>query len=254
MNEREPHVSDFDGTVAMITGAARGIGEASAKALSDAGAAVAICDVLDDDGERTAAAINAAGGSAVYIHTDVADPASVQSAVTAIVERFGRLDFAHNNAGVFSPAPTADLDVERWRWVIDVNLTGVFLCMKYQLPHIVKSRGAVVNTASVWSQAGAATQAAYSASKHGVVGLTRTAALDYGATGVRVNAIAPGPIATAMTASVPEDIMNVVVGRTAAGRYGRPEEVGKAVVWLCSPASSYVNGVVLPVDGGWLAS
>ncbi|MET0456306.1 MAG: SDR family NAD(P)-dependent oxidoreductase [Mycobacterium sp.] len=247
-------MTDFDGKVAMVTGAARGIGAASAMALSDVGAAVAICDVLDEDGERTAADINAAGGSAIYVHTDVADAESVESAVTQIVGHFGRLDFAHNNAGVFSPAPTADLDVERWRWVIDVNLTGVFLCMKYQLPHIVNHTGAVVNTASVWSQAGAATQAAYSASKHGVVGLTRTAALDYGATGVRINAIAPGPIATAMTASVPGDIMDAVVGRTAAGRYGRPDEVGKAVVWLCSPDSSYVNGVVLPVDGGWLAA
>ncbi|BBY30344.1 SDR family NAD(P)-dependent oxidoreductase [Mycolicibacterium sediminis] len=246
-------MTDFDGKVAMVTGAARGIGAASAMALASAGAAVAICDVLDEDGERTAAGINAAGGSAIYVHTDVADAPSVESTVARIVDRFGRLDFAHNNAGVFSPAPTADLDVERWRWVIDVNLTGVFFCMKYQLPHIVKNTGAVVNTASVWSQAGAATQAAYSASKHGVVGLTRTAALDYGTTGVRINAIAPGPIATAMTASVPTEIMDAVVGRTAAGRYGQPDEVGKAVVWLCSPDSSYVNGAVLPVDGGWLA-
>ena len=247
-------MSDFDGKVAMVTGAARGIGAASARALSDAGASVAICDVLDEDGQRTAAELNASGGSAIYVHTDVSSADSVESAVGRIVDTFGRLDFAHNNAGVFSPAPTADLDVERWRWVIDVNLTGVFLCMKYQLPHILKSTGAVLNTASVWAQAGAATQAAYSASKHGVVGLTRTAALDYGSTGVRINAVAPGPIATAMTAAVPTEIMDVVVGRTAAGRYGRPDEVGKAVVWLCSPASSYVNGAVLPVDGGWLAA
>jgi NAD(P)-dependent dehydrogenase (short-subunit alcohol dehydrogenase family) len=246
-------IEGFEGKVAMVTGAARGIGAASARALADPGAAVAICDVLDADGAQTAAEITATGGSAVYLHTDVSNAESVQSTVARIVEHFGRLDFAHNNAGVFSPAPTADLAVEQWRWVIDVNLTGVFLCMKYQLPHIVKNTGAVVNTASVWSQAGAATQAAYSASKHGVVGLTRTAALDYGAAGVRVNAIAPGPIATAMTASVPSAVMDAVIGRTAADRYSAPEEVGKAVVWLCSPASSYVNGAVVPVDGGWLA-
>jgi NAD(P)-dependent dehydrogenase (short-subunit alcohol dehydrogenase family) len=246
-------VTDFDGKVAMVTGAARGIGAASARALSEAGAAVAICDVLDEDGERTVAEINASGGSAIYVHTDVSSAESVEASVTRIVDQFGRLDFAHNNAGVFSPAPTADLALELWQWVIDVNLTGVFLCMKSQLPHILRNTGAVVNTASVWSQAGAATQAAYSASKHGVVGLTRTAALDYGATGVRINAIAPGPIATSMTASVPAEIMDAVVGRTAAGRYGKPDEVGKAVVWLCSPDSSYVNGAVLPVDGGWLA-
>jgi len=245
----------LDGKVAMVTGAARGIGAASAQALAANGAAVVICDLLDDAAEETVAAITDKGGRASYFRTDVSDSASVQSAIRHAEDTFGPLDIAHNNAGTFHPAPLADLADEDWARVINVNLTGVFLCMKYQLKSMVpRGTGAIVNTASVWSMAGAPTQAAYAASKHGVVGLTKTAALDYGAAGVRINAVAPGPIATAMTAAVPTDVMNSIVGRTAAGRYGQPDEVGQAVAWLCSDQASYVNGAVLPVDGGWLAS
>ncbi|AII10770.1 SDR family NAD(P)-dependent oxidoreductase [Rhodococcus opacus] len=245
----------LDGKVAMVTGAARGIGAASAQALAVNGAAVVICDLLDDAAEETVAAITDKGGRASYFRTDVSDSASVQSAIRHAEDTFGPLDIAHNNAGTFHPAPLADLADEDWARVINVNLTGVFLCMKYQLQSMVtRGTGAIVNTASVWSMAGAPTQAAYAASKHGVVGLTKTAALDYGAAGVRINAVAPGPIATAMTAAVPTDVMNSIVGRTAAGRYGQPDEVGQAVAWLCSDQASYVNGAVLPVDGGWLAS
>lgn len=244
----------LDGTVAMVTGAARGIGAASAKALAAQGAAVVICDLLDDDAGDTVAAITDAGGQASYVRTDVSDSASVQSAIRYAENTFGPLDYAHNNAGTFHPAPLADLEDDDWARVLEVNLTGVFLCMKYQLRSMLsRRRGAIVNTASVWSMAGAPSQGAYAASKHGVVGLTKTAALDYGGAGIRVNAVAPGPIATAMTAAVPSDVMNHVVDRTAAGRYGQPDEVGQAVAWLCSDAASYVNGTILPVDGGWLA-
>ncbi|AII11422.1 SDR family NAD(P)-dependent oxidoreductase [Rhodococcus opacus] len=245
----------LNGKVAMVTGAARGIGAASAQALAANGAAVVICDLLDDAAEETVAAITDKGGRASYFRTDVSDSASVQSAIRHAEDTFGPLDIAHNNAGTFHPAPLADLADADWARVINVNLTGVFLCMKYQLQSMVpRGTGAIVNTASVWSMAGAPTQAAYAASKHGVVGLTKTAALDYGAAGVRINAVAPGPIATAMTAAVPTDVMNSIVGRTAAGRYGQPDEVGQAVAWLCSDQASYVNGALLPVDGGWLAS
>ncbi|NMO01991.1 SDR family oxidoreductase [Gordonia sp. TBRC 11910] len=247
-------MNDFTGKVAMITGAGRGIGAATARVFADAGAAVAICDVLDDDAEETAAAIRRGGGAAISIHTDVSDGRSVQSAVAHVLEKYGRLDFAHNNAGTFSPAPLADVSEEDFRKVIAVNLTGVFLCMKYQIPHLVETSGAIVNTASVWSMAGAPNQSAYSASKHGVVGLTRTAAIDYGERGIRVNAVAPGPIATAMTASVPTEIMESVVSRTTLSRYGQPDEIGKVVAWLCSSEASYLNGAVVPVDGGWLAA
>ncbi|AII11020.1 SDR family NAD(P)-dependent oxidoreductase [Rhodococcus opacus] len=245
----------LDGKVAIVTGAARGIGAASARAFAANGAAVVICDLLDDDAADTVATITDKGGRASYIRTDVSDSASVQAAITHAENTFGPLDIAHNNAGTFHPAPLADLADEDWARVININLTGVFLCMKYQLQSMVtRGSGSIVNTASVWSLAGAPTQAAYAASKHGVVGLTKTAALDYGTSGIRINAVAPGPIATAMTAAVPTDIMDSIVGRTAAGRYGQPDEVGQAVAWLCSDQASYINGAVLPVDGGWLAS
>lgn len=242
---------ELAGRVAMVTGAARGIGQASALALARRGADVLVCDVTDAD--DTVAQIRALGRKASYAETDVADSAAVQRAVALAVSEFGRLDIAHNNAGIGPPGRLADIDEADWHRVLGVNLTGIFLCMKYQIPHLLQTAGAIVNTASMWGLTGAAGMAAYSASKHGVVGLTRTAARDYGAQGLRVNAIAPGPIETALTAAVPLDAMSEVIGRTAQGRYGQPHEVGEAVAWLCSPSSSYVNGTVLPVDGGWLA-
>ncbi|WP_217902898.1 SDR family NAD(P)-dependent oxidoreductase [Rhodococcus sp. WWJCD1] len=248
-------MNSLEGSVAMVTGAARGIGAASAHALAREGAAVLICDLLDDDAEETLRSIVDSGGRASYIRTDVSDSDSVQAAIAHAERTFGPLDIAHNNAGTFRPAPLAELDDDDWDTVIKVNLTGVFLCMKYQLRAMLpRATGSIVNTASVWSFAGSNGQAAYAASKHGVVGLTKTAALDYGTSGIRINAVAPGPIATAMTASVPNEIMEQVVGRTAAQRYGQPDEVGNAVAWLSSSQASYINGVVLPVDGGWLAS
>jgi len=244
---------DLAGKVAMVTGASRGIGQASAVALARRGADVVVCDVLDD-ADETLGLVKDQDRRAVYVHTDVAAAASVRNAVDTAVATFGRLDLAHNNAGVGPPGRLADVDEADWHRVIAVNLTGVFLCMKYQLPHLLQAGGgAIVNTASMWGLVGFPGMGAYAASKHGVVGLTRTAALDYGADGVRVNAIAPGPIQTALTATVPVEAMDAIIGRTATRRYGQPAEVGEVVAWLCSPASSYVTGTVIPVDGGWLA-
>jgi NAD(P)-dependent dehydrogenase (short-subunit alcohol dehydrogenase family) len=245
---------EFEGRVALVTGAARGIGRASALAFGRRGADVVVCDVLDEDARETVAQLEALGVKGHYQRTDVADSAQVRAAVAAAVETFGRLDYAHNNAGTFSPAPLADLPEEDWARVIAVNLTGVWLCLKYQIPEILKTGGAIVNTASIWGQVGSPAQAAYVASKHGVIGLTRTAAADYGTQGLRVNAVAPGTIQTAMTAGVPTEIMDAIIARSAQRRYGQPAEVGEAVAWLCSPAASYVNGTVLAVDGGWLAA
>ncbi|MFG1667716.1 SDR family NAD(P)-dependent oxidoreductase [Streptomyces sp. Y7] len=143
---------------------------------------------------------------------------------------------------------------EDWQRVIGVNLTGTFLCMRYEIPELLKTGGCIVNTASIWGQVGRAGKAAYAASKHGVVGLTRSVAHEFADRGLRVNAVAPGPIATEMTAAMPADVIRTTVERTAQKRFGRSGEVGAAVTWLCSPEASFVNGVVLPVDGGWLAN
>lgn len=246
---------EFEGRVAMVTGAARGIGRASALAFAARGAAVVVCDLIDD-GETVAQEVRDAGGSAVFAPTDVADSASVAAAVATAVREFGRLDLAHNNAGTFAPTPLADIDEADWRRVLDVNLTGVLLCLKHQITQMLAQGegGAIVNTASIWSYNGAEAQASYAASKAGVLGLTRTAAMDYGTQGIRVNAVAPGPIETAMTAGVPTDVMAAIIDRTTLKRYGQPEEIAEAVTWLCSSRASYVNGATLPVDGGWLVT
>ncbi|WP_433171471.1 SDR family NAD(P)-dependent oxidoreductase [Actinoallomurus sp. CA-150999] len=244
--------SEFDGKVALITGAARGIGQASALAFAARGASVVLCDVLDLD--DTVAQIQAVGTKALPVQTDVADATSVRNAVDSAVATFGRLDYAHNNAGTFAVGPLADLDDADWHRVIGVNLTGVFLCMKYEIPHLIASGGAIVNTASVWSFLGTAGQAVYAASKHGVAGLTRTAAADYGRQGIRINAVAPGPIRTGMTAGVPDEFIAPIIARTTLNRIGEPAEIAETVTWLCSPAASYINGAVLPVDGGYLAT
>lgn len=170
---------EFRGQVAMVTGAARGIGQASALAFARRGARVIVCDILDE-ADETVELIETLGCSALFVHTDVSRSESVQAAVGTGVEAFGRLDFAHNNAGIGNACLLADLSETEWDQVIGVNLTGFFLCMKYQIPHLLKSTGAIVNTASVWSMVGAPSMAAYSASKHGVVGLTKSAARDYG--------------------------------------------------------------------------
>lgn len=237
---------------ALVTGAARGIGLATAQALAEAGFAVALCDVLAEDGEMAVAAIQDAGHEAVFIEVDVRSSASVSAGIEQAASALGGLDLAVNNAGVRAVAPVADLSDEDWDRVIDVNLTGVFRCMRAQVPLLLPRRGAIVNIASIWGSAGWPSRSAYVAAKHGVVGLTRSAAREYGGQGLRINAVAPGPIATnAAVATVggssPE--MDAVLGRTAMGRFGQPEDVAGAVVWLAS--APYVTGAVVAVDGGW---
>lgn len=243
---------NFSGRVAFITGAARGIGRATAEAFADRGAQVVLCDVLPEPGGLLAEMVER-GAEAAYVQADVADPDSVAAAIRFATERFGRLDFAFNNAGVSSTGLTADLSLADWQRVIGVNLTGTFLCMRYEIPELLKTGGCIVNAASIWAQVGRAGKAAYAASKHGVAGLTRSAAHEYAEQGLRVNAVAPGPIATEMTAAMPADAMRATIDRTAQKRFGHSGEIAAAVTWLCSPEASFVNGVVLPVDGGWLA-
>lgn len=245
---------DFEGRVALVTGGARGIGRASALELARHGAAVAVADLLGD-AEQTVSEIEALGGRGLWIEVDVGEAGRVAAMVEQVVATFGRLDFAHNNAGVFAPAPLADLAEEEFDRVVRVNLNGVFYCLKHEILRMrEQGGGAIVNTASIWSFLGAPAQASYAASKHGVLGLTRTAAADHAADGIRVNAVAPGPIETAMTASVPAEILEAIVQRSAEKRIGQPDEIARAVAWLCSGGAAYVNGVTIPVDGGWLAA
>jgi NAD(P)-dependent dehydrogenase (short-subunit alcohol dehydrogenase family) len=244
----------LDGRVALVTGAASGIGRATALELAARGAVVMANDISDAV-QHIEEAIVAAGGTAASAVADIGRAGEAQSLVEYTLERFGRLDIAHNNAGVSGTGQVAEVEPEDFERVIRINLLGLFACMRYELPPMLAAgTGVIVNTASIWSFTGSPGKAAYVASKHAVAGLTRTAALDHASSGVRINAIAPGPIETAMTAAAPPAFLREVVGRTAERRMGRPEEVARAVAWLCSDEASYINGAILPVDGGWLAS
>ena len=247
-------MNGFEGVGALVTGAGSGIGRAAALLFAEYGARVAAVDL---DGERAAATakeIAAGGGEAVSIRCDVADEDAVAAAVAAAAEAFGRVGVAFNNAGTFHPADVAELDAADWRRVIDVNLTGVFHCLKHELRHMEPAGGgAIVNTASIWGLVGEYQQAAYVASKHAVIGLTRSVALDYATRGVRVNAIAPGVIRTAMTAGVPAEVVDGLLQRQATARWREPREVAEAAAWLCSEHASLVTGTVLTVDGGFTA-
>jgi NAD(P)-dependent dehydrogenase (short-subunit alcohol dehydrogenase family) len=246
----------FDGKVAIVTGAAGGIGRASARAFAAEGASVTVADVNADGGAETVALIEEAGGRAQFVRTDVSLSADVQAMVAATVERFGRLDFAHNNAGVPSANfPVADFPEEEWDRVTGIMLRGVFLCLKYEIPHMLERGGAIVNTASGAGLVGYPAQPAYVASKHGVLGLTKTAALDYGKLGVRINAVCPGTVWSPMVedaiAGQPE-IEQFLVGLHPIGHLGTSEDIARAVIWLCSDDAGFVLGHALSVDGGYV--
>jgi NAD(P)-dependent dehydrogenase (short-subunit alcohol dehydrogenase family) len=249
----------LDGRVALVTGGSSGIGMAAALAFAREGAAVVIGSRDPGRGEAAAAAVRAQGGDAVHVPTDVADPGQVEALVARCLERHGRLDCAFNNAATGGHGGLcADIEVAEFDRTIAVNLRGVWLCMRHELRHMVeRGAGAIVNMSSVDGLTGSPYAAAYAASKHGVNGLTRTAAIEYGRAGIRVNAICGGPFATGMLAEAyGRDLEWVERYREpglALGRLGRPEECAEVAVWLCSDASSYVTGVCLPVDGGQLA-
>ena len=245
----------FENRVALVTGAASGMGLATAKAFAEAGAAVVLANFREEAAKAEAERLIAAGHKAIAIRCDVSDEAQVAAMVNRTVADFGRLDAAFNNAGVMARiAPTADSTYEEWERVIGINLRGVWSCMKYELRQMERQgSGAIVNNASVGALTGNPGIGSYIASKHGVIGLTRTAALEYVKNGIRVNAVNPGLIDTQIARDVVsgnEQAYGEIAKSVPIGRAGRPEEIASAVLWLCSPEASYVVGQALTVDGG----
>ncbi len=248
----------FEGRVALVTGSSSGIGRATALAFAREGASVVVSDVAEDGGQETVRMIEGTGGKALFVKADVTEAKDVERLVDQAVQTYGRLDCAHNNAGIAGPVTqVADYPEEEWNRVIAINLKGVWLCMKYELPQMLKQGGgAIINTASIEGLVAVAGNSAYDASKHGVAGLTKTAAIEYARDNIRVNAVCPGYIDTPMVQEYVQSIPGLeetTVGLHPIGRIGKPEEIAEAVVWLCSDAASFVTGHTMTVDGGYVA-
>jgi NAD(P)-dependent dehydrogenase (short-subunit alcohol dehydrogenase family) len=250
-------LKDLEGKVALVTGGTSGIGRETAVLFAKAGARVVVAGRREQEGNETVELINAAGGEGLFVKTDVSKGSEVEALVQKAVEKFGRLDIAFNNAGIEGAwVPIIRQSEEDFDKTIAVNLKGVWLCLKYEIRQMLKQGGgAIVNMASVTGLAGASGAAAYSASKHGVIGLTKTAALENAKSGIRVNAVCPGVIETPMADRLfrAPGVHKYVVGCHPIGRLGRPSEIAGAVLWMCSDQASFMTGQTLVLDGGFLA-
>lgn len=244
---------EFGGRVALVTGGAAGIGRAIALAFGSHGAAVVVADTDAGGGEETVRLVTGKGGTGAFLRTDVSSEEDVRDLVDFIVDRYGRLDFACNNAGIEGArAPIAELPRDHWDRVVAVNLTGVFQCLKYELRQMLgQNAGSIVNIASVAAFVGTAERAGYVATKHGIMGLTKSAALEVATKGVRVNAVAPGLVDAGLTCSAPGEFIERALAAQPMGRMAEAEEVAAAVLWLCSEGASFVTGHTLPVEGGF---
>jgi NAD(P)-dependent dehydrogenase (short-subunit alcohol dehydrogenase family) len=243
----------FTGKVAFVTGAASGIGRATAIAFAAEGARVAILDRAQDALDDTADAIRVLGGEVLTSTCDVSQPEQIEAAVRQVVEVFGQLDIAFNNAGVENKAaPVAEIDLAEWDRILGINLRGTFVCMKHELAQMVRQgSGVIVNTSSGAGVRGVAGGAAYAASKHAIIGLTKSAALDYAKANIRVNAVLPGNIETPMMDRFTGGDIQKAVDLEPVGRLGKPEEIADAVLWMSADLGAFVTGAAISVDGGW---
>lgn len=245
----------FSGKVALVTGAASGIGEATALLYAQHGAKVVVSDMNEEGGNATVAKIKEQGGDAIFVKANVANAAECEQLVKTTVEKYGRLDAACNNAGIGGEINNiADMSIDGWHKIINVNLDSVFYCMKYEITQMLKQGGgSIVNMSSILGTVGFASSAGYVAAKHGMVGLTKNAAIEYSAKGIRINAVAPGFIETPLLSALDEQTKGFLVQLHPIGRLGQPEEVAELVIWLTSDKSSFVTGGYYPVDGAYLA-
>jgi NAD(P)-dependent dehydrogenase (short-subunit alcohol dehydrogenase family) len=248
-------MGDLNGKVAIVTGAAKGIGESTAKLFAKEGARVTVSDVDVENGEKVVKAINDNGGEAIFVKSDASKAEDHEDLVKKTVDAFGKLDIAVNNAGIGGPlAKTAEYPLEGWEKVINLNLNGVFYGTKFQIAEMLKNGGgSIVNIASILGQVGTANSPAYVAAKHGVVGLTKTAAIEYAKEGIRVNSVGPGYIKTPLLNVLDDDTLDMLKGMHPIGRLGKPEEVAEIILWLASDKASFVTGNYYAVDGGYLS-
>lgn len=245
----------LNGKVAIVTGAGSGIGKATAVVLAREGAKLVVSDIAEKSGEQVAADIRKAGGDAIFVKADSSRPEQNEELVRQTVDKYGALDIAVNNAGIGGPlAPTGEYPIEGWEKVIGINLSGVFYGMRYQIPRMLANGGSIINVASILGQVGTKGSPAYVAAKHGVVGLTKAAALEYADKNIRINSIGPGYIRTPLVMdSLDDATRQALIGLHPVGRLGESEEVAELILWLSSDKASFVTGAYYAIDGGYLA-